>query len=374
MRAGPLLGKGTMRNQGLAAAAVILCQAAFGAATIPGDAAQGARIFSEQNCVTCHRVNGQGGTSAPDLGKRTGRAYTPAEMAGLMWNHAPAMWTAIEQAGIARPKLTSDRAADLFAFFYAARYFEQRGDAGRGRQLFAAKGCNGCHAADGASSKGPAVSGWQSILDPIEFATHLWNHGAAMRKAMAAQKVSWPALSGQDLTDMAVYVQNLPAMKGKPAHFSPGSAETGERLFTLKGCVACHKSAQTLAAKSQARTLADFGAAMWRHRMPTRQELNREEMRRLVGYLWASRYFEPEGNAARGAKVFAAKQCGNCHGAASSSAPKLGGSAFNSFKMVAELWSHGPAMLAEMNGKKLPWPRFASGEMADLIAHLNTLK
>ncbi len=363
-----------MRMQAIAAAAAVLCQAALAAPTIPGDARLGEKVFYEQKCVTCHSVNGKGGASAPDLGKRTGRAFTPSEMAGLMWNHAPEMWAAIEKAGIERPKLTTARAADLFAFFYAARYFEQRGDAGRGKQLFASKGCAACHPSGGAAGKGPAIAQWQSILDPIEFATHLWNHGGAMRKAMAAEKMSWPALSGQELTDMLVYLQNLPEFRGKPAHFSPASAETGERLYTLKGCITCHKDVRALAAKSQARTLADFGAAMWRHRMPSRQELNREEMRRLTGYLWSARYFEPEGDAGRGAKVYAARQCGSCHQNATGSAPALSGKEFNSFKMVAELWSHGPGMLAGMREKKMPWPRFGGGEMADLIAYLNTLK
>jgi hypothetical protein len=34
-----------------------------------------------------------------------------------MWNHAPVMWAAIEGAGIEKPKLSPESAADLFAFF-----------------------------------------------------------------------------------------------------------------------------------------------------------------------------------------------------------------------------------------------------------------
>jgi hypothetical protein len=40
--------------------------------------------------------------------------------------------------------------------------------------------------------------------------------------------------------------------------------------------------------------------------------------------------------------------------------------------MVSVLWQHGPAMLERMRMKDLPWPRFSSQEMLDLIAYLNS--
>ncbi len=40
--------------------------------------------------------------------------------------------------------------------------------------------------------------------------------------------------------------------------------------------------------------------------------------------------------------------------------------------MIAALWGHGPAMLAEIRTRKLAWPRFRASEMADLVAYLNS--
>ena len=79
------------------------------------------------------------------------------------------------------------------------------------------------------------------------------------------------------------------------------------------------------------------------------------------------------GNAGSGKKVFAAKHCANCHGDASSGAPKLSGTgrSFSSVTIVSALWRHGPRMLEQMTGKGLPWPRFEGREMSDLIAYLN---
>lgn len=94
-------------------AAATLCSAA-----VPlGDSARGAELFQTQKCSVCHSVNGQGGKSGPDLGQSTGRGYTPATMAALMWSHAPRMWEAIERASLKPPKLTTQQAADLYAFF-----------------------------------------------------------------------------------------------------------------------------------------------------------------------------------------------------------------------------------------------------------------
>ena len=39
----------------------------------------------------------------------------------------------------------------------------------------------------------------------------LWNHAATMRQEFAKKKLSWPELTAQDLTDMLVYLRNLPS-------------------------------------------------------------------------------------------------------------------------------------------------------------------
>lgn len=346
------------------------------AAFLPGDAQNGARIFQTQNCVACHSVAGQGGKSAPDLATRTSRGYTPALLAGAMWNHAPAMWSAIAGKGYQRPKLDEQAAADLFAYFYSARYLERPGDAGRGKRIFAAKGCAGCHGASEAiPGGGPPLAKWPSLMEPIALAQAMWNHSAQMRAAAEKRKMALPQLSSQELTDILVYIQNLPETRGRAGDFSPAAPDTGEMLFSAKGCAECHKGKLALDRFSN-RTLNDFAAAMWNHAPQMGQRLpplRTEEMRRLVGYLWSIQFFGEKGDPARGKNVFAAKGCAGCHGAGAAggqSLASLKGTA-SATSMISSLWEHGPAMLARMNMNKTPWPRFASGEMADLIAFLN---
>src|SRR5215471_2656591 len=112
---------------------------------VSGDSARGARIFEQEQCFRCHSVNGRGGNMGADFGRLVNRSYTPAQLASTMWNHAPTMWFAMESAGIQRPRLTAGDAADLFAYFYSARFFDKAGDAVRGKATFAEKHCGDCH-------------------------------------------------------------------------------------------------------------------------------------------------------------------------------------------------------------------------------------
>lgn len=358
---------------------VFLWALAAPAATLPGDAKAGSQIFVKQKCVTCHSVSGEGGKAAPDLARKPEGRYTPALLASALWNHAPEMWSAMEAAGISKPKLSAQEAADLFAYFYTVRYFEQPGDAARGKQAFESKGCAGCHGETSSKASGaPPISKWESLADPIELARAMWNHAPKMRRAMG-QKATWPVLSAQEMTDILVYVQNLPATKAarRERRFAPASAVTGEMLFREKGCAGCHTGARSLQGRLVGQTLAGLAAAMWNHAPEMRdraRELRPEEMTRLVGYLWSIQYFDSAGDPAKGARVVEEKRCTSCHGVAGTGAPAFASLAgkLDAAAFVAATWRHGPEMLAAMKQKKLAWPRFSGDELSHLLAYINS--
>ena len=127
------------------AAAVLICGGLEAASPLAGVARRGEELFRQEQCVQCHSVGGGGGTLGGDLSKRIDRDFTPAVMASLMWNHAPDMWAAMKKQGIVKAQLSPEGAADLFAYFVSARYFEKPGDAARGKQAFAAHHCADCH-------------------------------------------------------------------------------------------------------------------------------------------------------------------------------------------------------------------------------------
>src|ERR1700682_2893521 len=106
------------------------------AATVAADSARGEQLFKSLACIQCHSVNGAGGHIAADLGRRIDRNFTPASLASTMWNHAPTMWAAMRDREIRAGDLDSQAAADLFAYFYSARFFVKAGGAGGGGGLF----------------------------------------------------------------------------------------------------------------------------------------------------------------------------------------------------------------------------------------------
>lgn len=355
---------------------------------ITGDARRGAELFRSQNCMFCHSIRGQGGTSAPDLGRRIGRNYTPSWMASVMWNHAPVMWAAMEKRGVEKPPLTEVQAADLFAYFHSVLFFERPGDASRGKQVFISKHCAECH---GISNRlpggGPPVASWQSLTSPIALAQQMWNHAPQMQHAMAQRKIRWPRLSTEELTDLLVYVQNLPQTRGRAGELTLGPTEDGDRLFKGKGCANCHQGRLALESRLSTSTLTGFAASMWNHApamwgygrktgkpLPT---MEKDEMREIVAHLWYVQLFAEPGSPQRGRRVFTRKNCATCHNDPSTAAPDLKKilsartDPLRPFSMVSVLWQHGPAMLQAMKSKSLSWPHFSRSEMVDLIAYLN---
>jgi mono/diheme cytochrome c family protein len=350
---------------------------ASAATVFEADARRGADLFASEMCLRCHSVNGQGGRLAPDLGRRADRDYTPAALASLMWNHAPQMWKAARAEMIQLPPLSEAQAADLFAYFYSARYFEKPGDAARGKRLFTDKRCASCHEIAG-GGPGKPVGEWESLSDPVMLLTRIWNHTSQMRAAFAEKRIAWPQFTAQEMTDLLVYVQNLPHTRSTVMEFSVTPPEAGKALFESKGCADCHRGKLALEGRLGNTTLTGVAAAMWNHshemlQMPP--ALSDDEMRRIVSYVWAKQFFAEQGNVGRGKRIFAQKTCAGCHNDPASGAPSLarGKEAYSPVAMVSALWRHGPRMLERIEQKNLAWPRFTSAEMSDLVAYLNTL-
>ena len=361
------------------ATGALVAWSSLAASMVPGDARRGEQLFQSEQCIQCHSVQGKGGTLAPDLARRVGRDYTPSVMASLMWNHAPQMWAAMKQQGVKKESMTPEKAADLFAYFVSARYFEKPGDAARGKQAFADRHCADCHGITTSPvGSAPPVVKWESLADPVVLAQQMWNHGPKMRAEFAKRKLAWGKLTGQELTDMLVYLQNLPETRNLAKTFSFPPSDSGEKLFASKGCTECHVGKRTLELLLKNQTLTEIAVDMWNHQPSMKNPpptFTPEEMQQIIQYIWAKQYFRGTGSETRGKTVFAAKNCATCHNDSASGAPKLGKGkdAYSDITMVAALWDHGPQMLDSMTARKLAWPRFTAQEMEDVIAYLNSL-
>jgi mono/diheme cytochrome c family protein len=356
-------------------------QAAVLPPVIPGDSARGQKLFAAERCVQCHSVEGKGGKTAPDLGKQVDRSFTPALLASTMWNHAPVMWAAMEGAGIERPKLSPEGAADLFAFFYSTRFFDKPGDAARGKDVFTTKHCGECHGITESRAEGaPPVMKWESLGQPIILVQQMWNHSGHMRAAFARKNIAWQEFTTQELSDLLLYLRTLPQTQHLASSFSYTSGEGGHAIFQSKGCIKCHTGKLALDDRLHNLTLTDIAVDMWNHapRMiqppPT---LSQDEMRQLLSYLWMRQFISPTASAARGKQVFIQKRCAECHTRGAHGAMALPGQGwhYSEVTIMSALWRHGPEMLNRMRQAKIRWPRFNNPQqLADLVAYLNSVK
>ena len=135
-----------------------------------GDARNGSRVFAEKGCGNCHAVRGVGPSLAADLG-RIAQRLTMTQLAGAMWNHAPAMQKLAKQRGILWRPFAGSEMRDLIAYLYSISLLDQPGDLKRGERLFVEKGCATCHSVGRAGSKiGPDLKQWKQYGSPILWA------------------------------------------------------------------------------------------------------------------------------------------------------------------------------------------------------------
>jgi mono/diheme cytochrome c family protein len=388
VRQGPRLSYTMMGVAAMLAAAVGL-----DAGSQPfGSAARGREVLQSRACLRCHSLGGTGAGTAPDLGRRSiGERHSPTELAASMWNHGPDIWRESAGEPDAAAVGTATEGDDVLAYFWALRYFDRPGEAIQGKQVFAEKGCAGCHALSSEVRAGgaPAVSEWQGLADPVRWSESLWNHSAEMSRLFKERGLTWPRFTEEEMTDMLVYLQNLAPTRQLPRRLTLSNPDNGHALFEAKGCVSCHTlgSARPSVAKSGGslqgfQTMTGFTAEMWNHapEMHSRSaelgidtpQFTIDEMRAMVSFVYFSGGFEQRGNPSAGQSVYVKKQCASCHGEPGSfGAAQLEAGSASAARMVEAVWSHGPEMLRELERRGEQWPTLSARDVANLVAFLN---
>jgi len=341
---------------------------------------RGEQIFLTQGCPTCHAVRGEqqkaAATTAPNIVRRLDRNYTAASMASEFWNHAPQMWEAVKKNPTLKLELSESDVADLFGFFYASRFFEGLGDGGRGKRVFTQK-CAKCHTLSGDGVPGNPVPDWNSLADPVDLVRRTWLHADDIIRALDSRKESWSRLDPQELTDLLVYLQNLPATRSRELQFDLPTGEKGAELISAKGCVNCHTGSMALETRLGKLTLTEVATAMWNHAPQITGRIPRmtvEEMREIISYAWSQQFFSPSGDERRGRRVFQSK-CSSCH-EGSGTAPRIGprSTPYSSLTMVSIVWRHDWRMIEAATQKGQSWPTLTPSQMADVAAYLSSLR
>ena len=359
------------------------------------DPLAGSRVFGAKGCVTCHAINGSGGTVGPDLA-RIARPRTFFDLAAGLWNHAPRMAERMRQLNVARPRLESGETGDLVAFLFSVDYFDPPGRPDVGRRLFTEKRCIVCHQVGGTGGViGPNLDALKPSASPISLAAAMWNHGPQMAEVMRARKIARPSFQGRDLADLLAYAtRGAPAAASAPVYVLPGRSEAGRAVFIEKRCVECHSVrgqgghvGPDLAERTRQMSLNDFATAMWNKapamlaamqaRAVPVPAMKPEEMADLLAYLYSVRYFAAGGDPRLGLQIATAKGCFACHALGTErgkpAADLLRVPGLDSPPAVlAALWNH--SFVAPPPGAATPWAQISGEEMGHLTAYLRSLR
>jgi cytochrome c2 len=164
----------------------------------PADSQSGKNLFGKKGCILCHATGKE-----LDLSNRKDFPRTLGQLAGALWNHSHEMWKGMKEKGMAPADLSPQEMADLVAYLFSIRYFDEPGDPERGRMIFVKKQCQRCHVKE---AKKQDLSAFKGKISPILMAQALWNHGPEMLEHMRMAKVSWQRIDAKEMVDLMEYI------------------------------------------------------------------------------------------------------------------------------------------------------------------------
>jgi len=378
---------------------VLLFSSSVLAQALPEDPARGARLFVTKGCVKCHALKGEGGKIGPDFG-RIELGDTQLDLASKLLNHIPSMLAGMERVKMPRPHLSSEEVSDISAYLYFLKFFDEPGDATRGRYLFTEKGCSHCHRLSGKGKEGePGLDQFPQNITPVYLSQMIWNHGTVMIASMVKLGIKWPIFEGTEMMDLLEYIKTNARGPREAAFITPGNPAEGRKVFIAKGCIQCHairgeggKAGEDLGRKAVLfyKSLTRIASAMWnkgpsvlakmaqpKTGIPT---FSPKEMADLVAYLYFLHFIDEPGNASRGAKGFSDLGCSKCHGLGEKQGELMQvdlsryEKAAGPMEVIAGMWNHGPEIERAMRERGVRWPRMKKGDLADLIEFIRTPK
>ncbi len=341
---------------------------------------RGRELVSKKGCLECHGWLGGGDKVAPDL-VALGRGRRLEQVFAALWNHVPQMAAHLRE-GKRLPSLTPDDLSDLFSFFLAMDYVGEAGDASRGEELLADRGCLHCHEKGiDPGGIGPPLVDIASTGSPVALLVRLFKAYPVMSSELRSMGMTWPQWSGRDMADLTAALSGfLPA--GRAPHLlEPGRPDDGRRQFDRLGCVSCHGDAGGKKPWAT-RSAAENAAALLNHLPKVREgaaakgidRVGETDMVDLLAFLtWDGATLEG-GDATRGWEIFSGRRCVSCHRPAEAggiSKPYAELARFaNPYDAAAAMISHGENMILATRLRDVAWPRLTEQEALDLLAFL----
>jgi cytochrome c2 len=192
---------------GLGLAALATASAAMTEAT--PDAGRGRAVFASKQCGRCHGPREQSGIgpALEDLRRPQG-AF---ELAGRLWNHAPAMFMAVKGEGIEWPRISETEMRDLVAYLQADPARDSAPDLFKGETTLVHKGCLKCHSLRREGGRiGPDLAErGADYSSAVVWATKMWVHTPRMADKARQLGVLYPRFSGAEMGDLIGFLKTV---------------------------------------------------------------------------------------------------------------------------------------------------------------------
>jgi len=181
------------------------------AAELRGAAERGRALFTSKECARCHKPRGERGLGPPleELRRRQGIL----ELAGRLWNHAPAMLGVFEYEKLEWPRLSTPEMADLVAYLQADPARDPAPNLPRGQVLLVQRGCLKCHRLRGeGGALGIELTTYPGGYEfPVVWAASIWNHSPRMAGQAAQIGVLYPRFTGEEMADLFGFLRSVAA-------------------------------------------------------------------------------------------------------------------------------------------------------------------
>lgn len=268
----------------------------------------------------------------------------------------------------------------------------------KGREVFESKGCSECHSIYNKGGKGGPDLGEEKFYGTyLELASLMWNHFPKMFQKMQETGLEFPEFTYKEMSQLVAYISFIRYMG------EPGNEYKGKKLLKSKGCISCHKFGGVgedigpdISNKEEYLSPIALLETMWNHGpnmmgIFEKYDIKRPEFKdneivdiavAIRSYMSPSKVpvgsFDP-GDAVIGKQLSVEKGCRHCHsirGGGGTLGPDLSEINFNySITQIAgNMWNHGPKMWEIMQEENISFPTFGTGELADIIAYLYSLK
>jgi mono/diheme cytochrome c family protein len=190
---------------GLGLAAAVAFPAA---AEVPGDAERGGAAFTAKHCARCHAPRAAKGVG-PAL-ERLRRPQGAFELAGRLWNHAPAMFTTLRHEGLDWPSITAGEMADLMAYLQADPALDPEPDLFKGQVAVLRKGCLKCHSLrrEGGRLAPDLAERYPAYDSAVAWATSMWAHSPRMAVKALEVGVRYPRFAGNEMRDLVGFLKS----------------------------------------------------------------------------------------------------------------------------------------------------------------------